>query len=100
MNEHTGNLQDKWTRRHIFTAESQIGLAAAYITQLKKEKEELRIECNRLYGIGQEYDEENTVLKHGIRHLIAEIRENVPPQKIVKRWVEDLALLAKEAKDE
>ena len=38
--------------------ESQIGLAAQYITQLKKEKEELRIECNRLYGIGQDYDDD------------------------------------------
>ena len=58
MTEHTGDLQDKWTRRWMFTTESQIGLADSYIAQLNKEKEELRIECNRLYGIGQEYEEE------------------------------------------
>jgi len=63
MTEHTGDLQDKWTRRWTFTTESQIGLAAQYITQLKKEKEELRIECNRLYGIGQDYDEEVKALE-------------------------------------
>ena len=63
MTEHTGDLQDKWTRRWMFTTESQIGLAAQYITQLKKEKEELRIECNRLYGIGQDYDEEVKALR-------------------------------------
>ena len=74
MSEHTGDLQDKWTRRCIFTTESQIGLAAQYITQLNKEKEELRIECNRLYGIGQEYDEENAALK---RELISERKTHV-----------------------
>ena len=58
-----GKLQDKWTRRWMFTPESQIELAGQYITQLKKEKEKLRIECNRLYGIGQEYDKEVKALR-------------------------------------
>ena len=35
--------------------------------KLEEEKEELRIECNRLYGIGQDYDED----VEGLRERIA-----------------------------
>ena len=74
MTEHTGDLQDKWTRRGTFTTESQIELAGQYIAQLKKEKEELRIECNRLYGIGQEYDEDAGYLREQL-HRVARERD-------------------------
>ena len=78
MPEHTGDLQDKWIRRWTFTRESQIGLAAQYIAQLKKEKEELRLECNRLYGIGQEYDEEIVALKWDIAFFVSVIKAGEP----------------------
>ena len=49
------------------------------IAQLEDDKEELRIECNRLYGIGQELCTENDELKReneglrdGISFIIAD----------------------------
>jgi len=38
-------------------------VARVELATLKKRNEELRIERNRLYGIGQEYDKENAALK-------------------------------------
>ena len=39
------------------------------IVALKEEKEELRIECNRLYGIGQELVAENKKLQKQVEEL-------------------------------
>ena len=93
MTEHTGNLQDKWTRRHIFTTESQIGLAAQYITQLKEEKEELRIECNRLYGIGQDYDAANASARAIMQKFVDKVdsgrARSTETYAEMKEWLDD-----------
>jgi len=50
--------------------EEEIPMWATEVAQLEEEKEELRIECNRLYGIGQEYDKENAELRRENEELL------------------------------
>ena len=87
------SLQDKWERRGMFTAEAQIQLAGQYITQLKKEKGELRTECNRLYGIGQDYDADNASARAIMQRFVDKVdsgrARSTETYAEMKQWMED-----------
>ena len=99
-------LRDKWTRRHMFTDESQGELATEYISKLEAELDAYKDVRQSLLFKKEGLEKQNEALRHTVEDLIVTMKQPairgaktiLQMCKFLDVWIKDLedALLKEE----